>query len=1046
MVRRVLIGRLRLSSVRVSLLVLVLLAGLPGLALTLYTGLEQRRSAAARVQAEAMQLVRLTSAEEKQLIDETRVLLIEMARYPEVRRRQDAACTALLRDLLRLYPRYANLGAADPAGNAFCSAVPFTQPVNIADREYFRRAVQTRGFAVGEYQIGRVTGKASVNAGYPLLDSTGQVQAVVFAALSLSWLNELAGEAQLPPGAALSVVDARGTILARHPEPERWVGRSLPEVPSIKAILVKGGEGTTEATGVDGVRRLYAFAPLTRSPQAGGPFVSIGIPTAVAYAGANRLLLRNFVGLAVVILVALAAAWWAGDLLLLRRVRALVRATNRLGTGDLSVRTGVPYGGGEFGRLTRAFDDMADALQKREAEAMAAEAALGASEQRFRRLTENAPDVIFQFRLAPEFGVEYINPAVAATTGYAPAEVYADRDLPFQVIHPEDLPVLQAALQDPAAHSGPLHLRWRRKDGTLIWTEQRIVPVYDDSGTLVAVEGIARDITDLKQADEEIRALNAQLERRVAERTAEMREAKAFLEHLITTSPGILFQANAADDTATYISPNLDRLLGYCPEEVVGVPYFFLEHMHPDDRTRTLAEDNEHRLRGGHAALAGKEIEVVREIRYGHKNGSYRWFSVAMRIGHDEAGNRTTILGHALDITERKLAEDAMLEARAEAERANLAKSEFLSRMSHELRTPLHSILGFGQLLEMDLPRPEQAESIQQILRAGRHLLGLINEVLDIARIEAGRVSISPEPVPVGELVHESLDLIAPMAAAKRVQLQGHTAGASDQYVHADRQRLKQVLLNLLSNAVKYNRPDGTVTLALSEPAPGRLRISVGDTGPGIPADRLERLFKPFERLHAEQMGVEGIGLGLALSKRLVEAMGGQIGVETTVGVGSTFWVEAALVPSPQEQPGFAAAGGAERNGPERTVLYIEDNLANVRLVERILAHRPRVRLLTAMQGRLGLDLIREHRPDLVLLDIHLSDLQGDEVMRLLQEDARTREIPIVVISATEDRRILKRLLAEGARAYLTKPLDAQRLLSLLDEILPVPVAGEQGA
>jgi len=876
-IRRVLIGSLRLSSVRVSLLVLVLLAGLPGLALTLYTGLEQRRSTAARVQAEAMQLVRLTSAEEKRLIDETRVLLIDMARHPEVRRRQDAACTALLLDLLRLYPRYANLGAVDPAGNAFCSAVPFTQRVNIADRAYFRRAVQTRGFAVGEYQIGRITGKASVNAGYPVLDSNGRVQAVVFAALSLGWLNELAAEAQLPPGAALSVVDARGTILARHPDPERWVGRSLPEVPSIKAILVKGGEGTTEATGVDGVRRLYAFAPLTRLPEAGGPFVSIGIPTAVAYAGANRLLLRNFVGMAVVILVALAAAWWAGDLLLLRRLQALVRATNRLGTGDLSVRTGVPHGGGEFGRLARAFDDMADALQKREAEAIAAEAALRASEERLRLLVEQLP--------------------------------------------------------------------------AIVWT-----------------------------MDPELR---------------------------FTSSQG----AGLAN-------------LGLRPDQVVGKTIY--EYFQTDDPEFPPIAAHRGAVRGE---------SVTYDLGWGSR--AYQNHVEPLR---DTAGRMIGVLGIALDVTERERARETVRQAEA----ANLAKSEFLSRMSHELRTPLHSVLGFAQLLQMDSLRAEQAESVQQILKAGRHLLELINEVLDITGIEAGRVSVSPEPVQVGELVRESLDLIAPMAAAKHIHLHGRTAGASDAFVRADRQRLKQVLLNLLSNAVKYNRPEGTVVVALSEPAPRLVRILVSDTGPGIPADRLERLFKPFERLHADQMGVEGIGLGLALSKRLVEAMGGQIGVETTVGAGSTFWVELPLVQSPLDASGLAAAGPTRPGEVERTILYVEDNLANVRLVERILARRPGVRLLTAMQGRLGLDLIREHRPDLVLLDINLSDLQGDEVMRLLREDARTKEIPIVVISATEDRRILKRLLAEGARAYLTKPLDAQRLLSLLDEILPVPVAGEQ--
>jgi len=354
---------LDLTRVRVSVVVLILLGALPALGLALSLGLENRRAAAAGAHARATQVIRMVSAEQQRLIEETRVLLADLARHPEVARRQDAACSALLLETLRRYPRYANLGVADSVGNVFCSALPLPQPVSIADRAYFRRALERRDFALGDYQVGRITGKASVNAGYPVLDRAGRVQAVVFAALSLDWLNALVAEARLPPGAVLHVVDAHGTILARYPDPKAWVGRAFPDAPSIRAVLAARGEGTVEASGVDGVRRLYAFAPLTRPPQPGGPFVSVGIPTAVAYAGATRLLVRNLLGLLLAVLLALAAAWWAGDLLVVRRVRALAQAAQRLGSGDLDARTGLPHTVGELGQLARAFDEMAGALQ-----------------------------------------------------------------------------------------------------------------------------------------------------------------------------------------------------------------------------------------------------------------------------------------------------------------------------------------------------------------------------------------------------------------------------------------------------------------------------------------------------------------------------------------------------------------------------------------------------------------------------------------------------------------------------------------------------------
>jgi signal transduction histidine kinase/ActR/RegA family two-component response regulator len=374
-----------------------------------------------------------------------------------------------------------------------------------------------------------------------------------------------------------------------------------------------------------------------------------------------------------------------------------------------------------------------------------------------------------------------------------------------------------------------------------------------------------------------------------------------------------------------------------------------------------------------------------------------------------------------------------------EAEQANRAKSAFLSRMSHELRTPLTAILGFSELLELAPLRPKDQRAVAHIKDAGRHLLDLINEVLDLSRIEAGQVTLSLEAVSVQAVAAECLDLLAPLAAQSAVALRLDPALSGQAHVQADPQRLKQVLVNLLANAIKYNRRGGTVTLSCGDRPPNRLRLAVTDTGTGILAEKLARLFTPFERLDAEQSGVEGTGLGLALSKGLVELMGGTLGVESAVGVGSTFWIELPRAAAPQRlqapEAGEEAAPWASA-GRAQTLLLIEDNQANVALMESILAQRPDVTLLTALQGRLGLDLARRHHPHLILLDVHLPDMRGDEVLRQLKDDPATREIPVVVVSADATRDQEERLLAAGARAYLIKPLDVRSFLHVVDAAL----------
>ncbi len=405
---------------------------------------------------------------------------------------------------------------------------------------------------------------------------------------------------------------------------------------------------------------------------------------------------------------------------------------------------------------------------------------------------------------------------------------------------------------------------------------------------------------------------------------------------------------------------------------------------------------------------------------------------------------------------ERHRAEDTIRQAQQSAVQANNAKLEFLSRMSHELRTPLNAILGFSQLLEIDRLGEGQRESVEQITRAGRHLLELVNEVLDISRIDSGNIALVPEPLAVDDLLREALDLIRPLANRQSIRLR-YEPVREGAFVLADRQRLRQVLLNLLSNAVKYNREGGSVTVGAGPSPDGKLiRLTVTDTGVGIRPEYLSRLYTPFERLGAENTAVEGSGMGLALSKRLVESQGGILGVRSEPDVGTTFWVDlpVAAAPAPDElscldnlfadgllgsdDPPVPVhpASPAPVAEPRRTVLHIEDNEANRLLIEMLIAQRPTLRLLTASRGKEGLALAREHHPDLILLDLHLPDTSGELVLHDLRADEATRDTPVVMVSA--DATAVRRSQAydQGANDFLTKPFNVGQFLKLLDDYL----------
>ena len=555
----------------------------------------------------------------------------------------------------------------------------------------------------------------------------------------------------------------------------------------------------------------------------------------------------------------------------------------------------------------------------------------------------------------------------------------------------------------------------RQKDGNTIDVDITISPIKDKTGRIVGASTVARDNTERKLAESARRATDRYY-RALADASTE-------IPYRMSADWSTLLPLDGRDLFASSGSPLAD--------------WAWVDHHLPSDehaRVRQTVSE----------AIADKKLFEM-EHRVLRPDGSTAWVRSRAVPILDDNGGLVEWFGSASDITERKRIEQELIKTTAVADKANRAKSEFLSSMSHELRTPLNAILGFAQLLESVIPplAATQKRNVEHILKAGWYLLALVDEILDLALIESGTLSLSMDAVSLDEVMRECQVMLDQQARTRGIRM-SFPRFEVPCYINADRKRVKQVLSNLLSNAIKYNTPDGAVDVELVLNTTGRIRISVSDTGDGLSADRLAQLFQPFNRLGKEKGTEQGTGIGLVVSKRVVEMMGGTIGVQSTVGKGSVFWVEFDLTiyPSPvvaavqTASVADAALATGPIEAPLRTLLYVEDNQANLALVEAILSRRSDIRLLTATNVERGVEIARTVLPDVILMDINLPGISGIEAMKILAGDSATARIPVVALSANAIASDIEYGLKTGFFRYLTKPIKINEFMDTLDVAL----------
>ncbi len=652
--------------------------------------------------------------------------------------------------------------------------------------------------------------------------------------------------------------------------------------------------------------------------------------------------------------------------------------------------------------------------------------ALRLSEFRLSTILSNSPAVIYTCKAYGDYGATFISDNVRSAFGYEPEQFTEDSEFWKSHIYPDDVDRVMADLKDLFEHGFHTHeYRFKNAYDQYIWVYDQLKLLYDNEGRALEIIGYWVDISERKEMEQDLKTKDD----RYQNLFKNMSEGYA-LQEAIFDDYGIPYDYRYLE-----INSSFERILNMKRDDVIGKS---IREIMPNVEEYWIEAFNESAIHGKNVRLEeyGGTFDLYFEIftscpAYGYVAVFFRDVTERKRAERDLVESEKIL----------KQAQQQLIAEKERAEEANQAKSDFLASMSHEIRTPLNAILGFAQLLSMKSHLKEDIEDINEIINSGNHLLELIDDILDLSSIEAGKLPISPENISLNQVLEDCFSIISPLAFKNGITIVDNITPKSVLIVWADYTRFKQVLLNLLSNGIKYNSKSGKITLSVQELPDKKLRISVSDTGTGIHPEKQLKLFMAFERLGNEGGNIEGTGIGLVICKKLIELMGGSIGFESQYGEGSTFWVDIHLgdVLSQRNKTGSlikSISGGVNDSLiKSKLILYVEDNPANLRLIDKVLSNTP-YQLISAHNGSLGLELAEVHKPDLILLDINLPLLNGHEVINKLKSNEDLKNTPVIAISANAMKRDVEHALSSGFDRYLKKPLNITEFLSTVDTYL----------